>query len=236
MAGCGRFGFRSDPDLAAAQDAADAPRVLDAPPDAAPPHILVIGSPNFSFSMVQFDAWLSSFAASVVHVDDTTTSVDATLLAGIDVVFFEWIKQVHQPTEAAALDQWIASGGALFAMSGYDPVAADAAYSSSLLSSLGVRYAAPLINGPVTQLAVHPLNQGLSSIVFMGGYHVEVIGATNTVAVASIGADTVGLAVSEGGGRAYIWGDDWMSFDTSWQTPDGPLFWNDAMSWLLRRD
>ena len=120
------------------------------------------------------------------------------------------------------------AGGGLISMSGYDNTSTDFR-ANVLLAPLGVAYVPPLVSlsctVPVTSFAVHPITQGLTDVTFCGGYGVADIGnstSTRTPIAFYPGADgglsPVGYAIQMGGGRAFVWGDEWIEFDSEWST------------------
>jgi hypothetical protein len=75
-------------------------------------------------------------------------------------------------------------------------------------------------------------------VTFSGGYTLAevagVTGGTDTV-VASLAFGPVGMAQTRGSGRVYVWGDEWVTFDSEWSTmPMIKQFWVNALGWLER--
>jgi hypothetical protein len=123
------------------------------------------------------------------------------------------------------------------AMSGFTGGMSDF-FANSLLAEIGLAYQPGLLNGPITDFAMHPISEGISSVTFAGGYHVGevagVMGGVNTVVASHAGAP-VGMAQERGGGRVFIWGDEWIEFDSEWQSlPQIKQFWVNITGWLGR--
>jgi hypothetical protein len=98
-----------------------------------------------------------------------------------------------------------------------------------------VAYVSPELWGPVMTFVPHPTTQGLTSVTFVGGYAVSDLGGTasSRTAVASIGSTTVGYAVTMGAGRAFVWGDEWIEFDSEWsQNAQIKQFWVNIFGWV----
>ena len=57
-------------------------------------------------------------------------------------------------------------------------------------------------------------------------------GGINTV-TASLSAGPVAIAQERGSGRALAWGDEWVEYDSEWQSmPQIRQFWVDVLGWL----
>jgi hypothetical protein len=55
--------------------------------------------------------------------------------------------------------------------------------------------------------------------------------------VARLPDGAAGVAVELGEGRAFIWGDEWIQFDSEWSTmPEITQLWVNALGWLGPRD
>jgi len=53
------------------------------------------------------------------------------------------------------------------------------------------------------------------------------------VVVAEITDGPVGLALERGSGRAFVWGNEWVEFDSEWQSlPEIKTFWVNSLGWL----
>jgi hypothetical protein len=82
----------------------------------------------------------------------------------------------------------------------------------------------------------HPTTTGLTSVTFEGAYGVGAVdggtGGANTV-TASLTSGPVGIAQERGAGRVYVWGDEWVEYDSEWQSiPQIRVFWLDVLGWL----
>jgi hypothetical protein len=121
-------------------------------------------------------------------------------------------------------------------MSGYTGSGPDLTRPNTLLAPFGIQYLPGLYSGPVTTFAVHPTTTGLTSVTFEGGYTVGLVdggvGGTDAV-TASLPAGPVGIAQERGDGRLYVWGDEWVEYDSEWQSnPEIREFWIDVLGWL----
>lgn len=198
-----------------------------------------------AYNSLDFDQWLSTSGAGVKRAQTTADEpLTAEVLEPFDVVVLDWLTRDYTPEEAAVLADWIAAGGGVASMTGYDNNTTDDWHANSLLAPIGVAYGGPLLNGPVTELADHPITKGITSVVFEGGYAVTDLGgdASTRTPVASLstgaGEVNVGYAIKMGDGRAFVWGDEWIEF-TAKQDMSGdtfpPKLWVQMFKWISPR-
>lgn len=197
----------------------------------------ILGNPGANPSS-DFQKWLVSAGTSVQRIQTTapTPALDAPTLQAFDVVILDWLTRDYSPAEAAVLGSFLQAGGGLVSMSGYDNVTTDDWHANSLLAPLAVAYQGPLLNGPVTSFATHPITQGLTSVTFAGGYEVGDLGGTASTrtAIAFLpGPINVAYAVQYGAGHAFVWGDEWIEFDSEWSTlPEIKQLWVQVFAWI----
>jgi len=198
----------------------------------------VMGNPG-SLASSSFAAWLTARGTSVTRFGLDATPLTAEQLAMFDVVILDRLVREYSADEAALLRDFVAAGGGVLAMTGYDGSGADRTRPNGLFAGLGVEYLPDLRNGPVTMFESHPLTEGLSSVTFAGGYRIgEIAGAPGTrTTVARLPDGAAGVAVELGEGRAFIWGDEWIQFDSEWSSmPQITQLWVNALSWLGPQD
>jgi hypothetical protein len=200
--------------------------------------ILLIGAPGLN-SASSFQTWLASKGVTVqrIHGSGSPPELVRTDLEAFDVVVIDRLLRSYSAVEAGMLASWVGDGGGLLSMNGHTG-SSDRQSGNSLLSGIGVEHLAGLRNGPVTSfLAPHPLTGGLTSVTFQGGYALGLLpdAGTGFVTVADIGGAAVGIAVEAGRGRAFVWGDEWIQFDSEWSAqPQIQQFWVNAFAWLTR--
>jgi hypothetical protein len=202
-----------------------------------PLEIGLLGTPG-AYASGDFDQWLVASGAGVRRLQTTPDEplTDATL-APFDVITLDWLRRDYTPAEAATFAAWVTAGGGVMSMTGYDNVPTDDWHANSLLAPLGVAYEGPLLNGPVTDFAPHPITAGLTSVVFEGGYAISDLGGaastrTPIAFLSMAGGDvTVGEAIELGEGRAFVWGDEWIEF-LSMKPLFPPRLWVQAFAWL----
>jgi hypothetical protein len=205
-------------------------------------NIGILGDPGRNPSS-DFQAWLVSAGTSVQRIQTTapTPAITSSTLQPYDVVILDWLTRDYSGAEASALAAFVSAGGGLVSMSGYDGVTTDDWHANSLLAPLGVAYYGPIYIQPVTTFATHPITTGLTSVTFEGGYAITDLGGTATmrtpIAFLPVAADggllPVGYAIQMASGRAFVWGDEWIEFDSEWSSlPQIKQLWVQVFAWV----
>lgn len=202
----------------------------------------VMGGPGGNPS-ANFQAWLEDRGTFVerFHTEANPVALTLTKLEEFDVIILDRLSREYDTTEAQLLADWVGSGGGVMAMTGHTAAAISWDRPNSLLATIGLAYeGGPLRNGPVTDFATHPITEGLTSVTFLGGWAVDEINTSGTntvVATLPSSTDSAGTVQERGRGRAFVWGDEWIEFDSEWTTlPEIEQFWINIMSWLGPRD
>jgi len=195
--------------------------------------VLFLGTQGAQASS-SFEAWAHSNGTTVTRLVDPSVTVDAALLAAYDIVLIDRVGRLYTADEAAALATWVHAGGGVMALSGYSGGPQDQTFPNSLVVQLGVQFTGALLSGPVTMFTPHPLSTGLTSVTFSGGFPVmATASAEQPIVVGQIGTTPVAIATPYGSGRVYLWGDEWVTFDSQWAGSIQILqFWVDAFGWL----
>lgn len=196
----------------------------------------IFGQPG-AYDAGDFEQWLTESGAAVQRVQTTPDQpLTAEVLQPFDVVVLDWLTRDYSASEADAFAAWVEGGGGVIAMTGYDNVIADDWHANSLLAPMGVAYSGPLLSGPVTDLVPHPITEGLTSVVFEGGYAISDLGggASERTPIASLATEggevNVGYAIQMGDGRAFVWGDEWIEF-LSKGSSFPPRLWVQGFGW-----
>jgi len=199
--------------------------------------IAIFGHPG-AYGSSEFEQWLMKGGATVKRLQKSPGEpITAATLRPFDVVVLDWLARDYTPSEAKTFAEWIAAGGGVISMSGYNGVTTDDWHANSLLAPLEIAYSGPLLNGPVTDLALHPITTGLTSVVFKGGYGISDLGggASIRTPIAFLPADSgdvnVGYAIESGSGRAFVWGDEWVEF-ISQGSMFPPQLWVQGFTWI----
>jgi hypothetical protein len=199
----------------------------------------IVGSPGSNPS-ANVQAWLQARGTTVERTHTMVgETFDAAFLDKYDVIIFDRLSREYTPDEASALKTWVEARGGFVSMTGYTGAAAPDFYTNTLLAPLGLEYQPGLQTEPVTIFAMHPVTAGLTSVTFAGGYLVKDLGGsggTSTV-IGSISAGPVAFAHERGKGRAIIWGDEWIEFDSEWKTlPEIEQLWVNMIAWIGPQD
>lgn len=197
--------------------------------------IALFGGPG-SLGSSNFLNWLGSNGVTVTRLQTDTASLTPQILADYDVVILDRLVREYTADEAALFRDWIEAGGGVMSMTGYSGAAVDRLNPNSLLNELGLGYVDGLRSGPVTMFVPHATTSSLTSITFAGGFRVEVLpgplAATSTV-VALLPDGPAAVAAERGSGRVFVWGDEWVQFDSEWSSmPEIPRFWANVLGWL----
>jgi hypothetical protein len=202
-------------------------------------NIGIFGNPGANAS-ANFQQWLTAAGTSVQRVQTTPTDpLTAATLQPFDVVILDWLTRDYTTAEASTFATWIAAGGGIVSMTGYDNNTTDDWHANSLLAPLQVAYSGPLLSGPVTSFATHPITAGLTSVTFEGGYAISDLGGTASTRTpiaflpGGSGTVTAGFAIQMSAGRAFVWGDEWIEFDSEWTTqPQIKQLWVQVFGWI----
>jgi hypothetical protein len=199
----------------------------------------IIGSPGSNPS-ANFQAWLEARGTSVERTHTMASETfDAVLLDKYDVIIFDRLPRQYTTDEAGVLKAWVETRGGFVSMTGYTGAAAPDFYTNTLLAPFGLEYQPGLHTEPVTMFAMHPVTVGLTSVTFAGGYLVKDLGlngGTSTV-IGSISAGPVAFAHERGKGRAVVWGDEWIEFDSEWKSlPEIEQLWVNIIAWIGPQD
>lgn len=199
----------------------------------------IIGSPGSNPS-ANFQAWLQARGTTVDRTHQTPgETFDAALLNKYDVLIFDRLPREYTAAEADILKTWMEARGGFVTMTGYTGAAAPDFYTNTLLAPIGLEYQPGLYSEPVTKFAMHPVTTGLTSVTFAGGYLVKDLGGqggTSTV-IGSISAGPVAFAHERGKGRAVVWGDEWIEFDSEWVAlPEIEQLWVNMIAWIGPQD
>jgi hypothetical protein len=202
-------------------------------------NIGIFGNPGSNASS-NFQTWLEMSGTSVQRIQTMpSVPITAATVQPFDVILLDWLTRDYSPAEAAVFAAFVSAGGGAASMSGYDNNTTDDWHANSLLAPFGVAYSGPLLNQPVTSFATHPITAGLTSVTFAGGYAVADLGGTAStrtpIAFLPQGGNNVpvGYAIQMGAGHAFVWGDEWIEFDSEWSTlPQIKQLWVQVFTWI----
>ena len=185
----------------------------------------------------QFEAWLEAQGTQVDRIQTTNVPLDQATLDKYDIIILDRLIRTYTPQEAALMASWVGSGGGLMSMTGYTGAPPDVDNPNSLIGPMGLTYnnSKGIISGPVTSWMMHPISMGITSVTFLGGFYINVMNdgvGVNTV-VATLPQGPVAVAQERKSGKLFIWGDEWIEFDSEWQNqPQIKKFWANILAWL----
>jgi hypothetical protein len=138
-------------------------------------------------------------------------------------------------SEVAAFSAWVRAGGGVMTTIGYfGDESAEVVNVNRLLTSIGMGYSTTnfQLSNFVDTWVPHPVTDGVRNIFTDNG--VEPAGTGMVVARGQ--ADRAALEVLQvEGGRAVVWGDEWITYDSEWQDVEDQqveLFWLNILKWL----
>jgi hypothetical protein len=198
----------------------------------------ILGSSGSNPS-ANFQKWLTDRGTTVDRIQqDGSGTLDLPVLTNYDVMVLDRLGRDYTSAEAATFVSWVNSGGGFLSMTGYTNDASIDFRANSLLGNFGFAYDGSILSGPITQFQPHPVTAGLTSVTFLGGYHIT---STPTVGVSTllgtIGTTPVAYAHERGDGRGVVWGDEWIQFDSEWTTqPQIQKLWENIFTWVGPRN
>ena len=201
-------------------------------------NIGILGNPG-SNNASNFEQWLMKSGTSVQRIQTTASEpMTSATLQPFDVVVLDCLTRDYTADEARTFAAWVSAGGGLAAMSGYHDDTSIDWRANSLLAPLGVAYSGDRVWGPVMKFAPHAMTAGLTSVTFTGGYPVSDLGGVTSTRtpiafIPGTPEKTVGSAVQMGAGHAFVWGDEWIEFDSEWSAyPQIPQLWVQVFAWI----
>lgn len=204
--------------------------------------VAALGNPGQNAS-TNFALWLSERGPRVdrFQTGAPLEALTADTLSSYQVVLLDWLPEgTLLGVSADQLSAWVQAGGRLIALSGYVDNVSDPTVTNTLLQPLSLAFDTSrnqTISGQVTELADHPITAGLASgasfsgIPFTGGWPVTFADAD--VPVTTLNGSVVGIAALRGPGKAFVFGDEWITFDSEWaKTPEIERLWFNVFDWF----
>ncbi|MFW6050943.1 MAG: hypothetical protein ACODAU_07205 [Myxococcota bacterium] len=179
---------------------------------------------------------------------DEQTATDQTitpeLIEDFEVIVVENASILDEFTQAEidAIEQWVRDGGGLMTLIGYAGPS-ERANVNSILAPLGVQYGEEQILAspdtvPITNWETHPTTENISQVGVDNGYPVVPLEGEDAVGspmvVASEDGHDVAVVNEVGDGRVFVWGDEWITYDSEWDKPGYQVerFWLNVIKWL----
>lgn len=204
--------------------------------------VAALGNPGQNAS-TNFALWLSERGPRVDRFRSGAPLEELTpdTLSSYQVVLLDWLPEGTQlGVSADQLAAWVQEGGRLIALSGYVDSASDPTVTNTLLQPLSLAFDTShnqTISGQVVEFADHPITAGLASgasfsgIPFTGGWPLTFAAAD--VPIMTLNGSVVGAAALRGRGKAFVFGDEWITFDSEWaKTPEIERLWFNVFDWF----
>jgi hypothetical protein len=187
-----------------------------------------------------FASWLSS-KSDAGATDLAGATLTSSLLAGYQVVVVQDVHSIgrdYSADEVAALKAWVEGGGGVMTLIGYAD-SSERTNANLLLAPFGISYGPEPILAktggstvPITEWTKpHPLTADVTTVGVDNGYPVNGGGTL----IARGGGWDVARAATPGKGHVFVWGDEWITFDSEWKDhPDYQVerLWLNAIKWL----
>lgn len=185
----------------------------------------------------QFQAWLEAQGTQVDRISLDATPITQELLGNYDIVILDWLVRTYSPEEAAVIAEWVAGGGGLMSMTGHTNNNTVVERPNSIIAPMGLSYnpSAGFFSGPVTQWTPHPITQMITSVSFYGGLFIDIVedGIGENTVIATLPPGPVAVAQVRQDGKLFIFGDEWIEFDSEWQQiPEIKQLWVNILGWL----
>ena len=185
-----------------------------------------------------FAAWLSARSNNGA-TDLADQVITPELIAKYQVIVAQDLHQGHMYSDAevAALQDWVNKGGGLMTLIGYADTS-EIMNVNRLLAPFAMNYGnqaiLPKRGGntiPITMWTPHPIDMGVTAVGVDTGCEAQGMGDV----IATGGGFDVGRVQTVGMGHVFVWGDEWITYNTEWtQHPDYQLqlFWLNTIKWL----
>ena len=81
--------------------------------------------------------------------------------------------------------------------------------------------------------ATHPITTAVTAVGVDNGYPV-LDGDDSGTVIAREGGHVVAVAKTYGEGKVFVWGDEWITYNSEWAATDYQVeqFWLNAINWL----
>jgi len=200
-------------------------------------NIALIGNQGANPS-AEFQSWLEAQGTQVDRISTNANEVlDKATLNKYDIVILDYLIRNYTADEAETTKTWVEAGGGLMAMTGFTNAQFAADRPNSLIKPMGLSYntSKGFFSGPVTQFVPHPITMGLTSISFYGGLFIDIVadGVGMNQTIMTLPQGPVGVVQERKNGRLFIFGDEWVEFDSEWKNiPQIKQFWVQTLAYL----
>mgnify|MGYP002149923404 CR=1 FL=1 len=200
-------------------------------------NIALIGNQGANPS-AEFQTWLEAQGTQVDRISTMPNELlDKATLNKYDIIILDYLIRNYTAEEAMTTQTWVEAGGGLMAMTGFTNAQFAADRPNSLIKPMGLSYntSKGFFSGPVTQFVPHPITMGLTSISFYGGLFIDIVndGVGVNKTIMTLPQGPVGVVQERMNGRLFIFGDEWVEFDSEWKNiPQIKQFWVQTLAYL----
>ena len=186
----------------------------------------------------EFQLWLEAQGTQVDRINTVQNEpLDKAILNKYDILILDYLIRSYTAEEQAAVQTWVDAGGGMMSMTGFTNQQFVADRPNSLFTPMGLSYntSKGFFSGPITQFAPHEITMGLTSISFFGGLYVDIVddGININKTIMTLPQGPVGVVQDRGNGRLFMFGDEWVEFDSEWKNiPQIKQFWVQTLSFL----
>jgi len=194
----------------------------------------------------EFQAYLEDQGTTTVRINSNVMNdINAPLtpaeLNKYDIIILDWLQRPYTMQEAADMKAWVEAGGGLMTMTGHTNNQTVIDRPNSFIGPMGLTYNGSMgfFSGPITNFAPHPINAGLTSLTFLGGLFVDIVddGVGVNQTIMTLQNVPVGVVQERMQGRVFVFGDEWVEFDSQWMNmPDIKQFWVQTLVYLGPKD
>jgi hypothetical protein len=200
-------------------------------------NIALLGNPGANPS-AEFQGWLEAQGTEVDRISTNPAEVlDKAVLNKYDIIILDYLVRSYTAEEQAAVQTWVEAGGGMMSMTGFTAAQFVADRPNSLFKPMGLAYntSKGFFSGPITNFAPHEITQDLTSISFYGGLYTDIVedGVGVNKVIMTLPQGPVGVVQDRGAGRLFMFGDEWVEFDSEWKNiPQIKQFWVQTLSFL----
>ncbi len=200
-------------------------------------NIALIGNEGANPS-AEFQGWLEAQGTQVDRINTQINEpLDKATLSKYDIIILDWLVRPYTADEQSAVQNWVEAGGGLMSMTGHTNNNTVIDRPNSLIKPMGLAYngSKGFFSGPIMMFAMHEITQGLGSLSFFGGLYIDIVedGVGKNQVIMTLPQGPVGVVQERIGGRLFIFGDEWIEFDSEWKNiPAVKQMWVQTLSYL----
>jgi hypothetical protein len=176
-------------------------------------------------------AWLAANSTNDAAYFPTKPAITADMLAEFDVIILQDLSAwaAFTADEIATFNAWLNAGGGVISLNGYSANGAEMTNVNALLASTGMSYVPnsdtfgnPAADAcgycygssiPQAGWTTHPI---AANLTFVGAFHGRAITPGDAEVVAQTAEGVLGAAKQMGDGRAFMFHDEWVTYNSQW--------------------